>query len=68
MKRENKENLTALIKIKKLTISEMTKAKESLKENGKILDLYLTLIRNNEIEIKILTYISKSEEKSNGTR
>ncbi len=63
MKRENKENLIALIKIKELTISEMTKIQKSFEENDQVSKLYSSLIRNNKTEIKILTNVIKSESK-----
>ena len=68
MKRENKENLVALIKIKKLFISNLIKEQESFMENDNVSKCCSSLIYDNKIEIKILTGIIKSEEKNNGTR
>jgi len=67
MKRENKKTLVALIKIKKLTISEITKVQKSFKKNDQVSKLYSSLIHNNKLEIKIITYVVKSEEKNNGS-
>lgn len=64
MMRENKEHLIALIKIKKLSISEMRKSQKLLeKKDDAFCRLYSTIIQNNKIEMKILDGIIKSEEK-----
>ena len=66
MKRENKEKLITIIKIKELLVSEMVNVQKSFIEKDSVFKLYSSLIHNNKTEIKILTYIVKSEEKNNG--
>ena len=65
MYKTNLELLVALLKVKKLHVSELKKKVEKLMDDESVGSIYSNMLSINQIEVKVLSTVIDSEEKRN---